>query len=164
MTFAYLCSVTFLKRFLSQVLCSTIEIEQRIWLRRKWIKQTALINHCGILRISSASSYEKLEYSLDGANAVLLDDNILQDGAGHQPIFQIQLDPNQQIDNVTSLTFRLLSSEDIRQWVAALSRCELLLFGCCNKDHSRSVTHSEEVAGSTRAKHHICQQAIKTSI
>ena len=101
-------------------------MEQRIWLRRKWLRQSALIDASGILKISSAAVYQRLEYSLHGAVAVLFDGNDVEpqseEGETQQPMFQIKLDPKLQIDNNMILTFRLISSDDIRPWVHALNR------------------------------------------
>jgi hypothetical protein len=101
-------------------------MEQRIWLRRKWLRQSALIDASGVLKITSASVYERLEYSLHGAVAVLFDGNDvdpnIDEGEAQQPMFQIKLDPKLQIDNNMILTFRLISSDDIRPWVHALNR------------------------------------------
>jgi hypothetical protein len=101
-------------------------MEQRIWLRRKWLRQSALIDASGILKISSAAVYQRLEYSLHGAVAVLFDGNDVdpqsEEGETQQPLFQIKLDPKLQLDDNTILTFRLISSNDIRPWVRALNR------------------------------------------
>jgi hypothetical protein len=109
-----------------QAFTGTVEMEQRIWLRRKWLRQSALIDASGVLKITSASVYERLEYSLHGAVAVLFDgidvDPNIDEGEAQQPMFQIKLDPKLQIDNNMILTFRLISSDDIRPWVHALNR------------------------------------------
>jgi hypothetical protein len=116
-----------------QAFTGTVELEQRIWLRRKWLRQSALIDASGILKITSANVYEKLEYSLHGAVAVLFDgidvDPNSEEGATKQPMFQIKLDPKLQIDDNTILTFRLTSSDDIRPWIHALNR-QVMISSC----------------------------------
>ena len=74
-----------------------------------------------MLKISSASVYEKLEYCLCGATAVLIVGDQSDDGS-QQPTIEIKLDPSTQIEHITVLSFRLLSMDDISSWVAALSR------------------------------------------
>jgi hypothetical protein len=75
-----------------------IEMEQRIWLRKKWLRQSALIETSGILKISSAAVYQRLEYSLHGAVAVLFDgidvDPQREEGETLKPLFQVKLDPS----------------------------------------------------------------------
>ena len=108
----------------------TIELEQRIWMRRKWTRQTARLDACGLLKISSASIYEKLEYNLRGATAVFMDGDRIDIGTGQQPNVQITLDPRLQIDNVAVLSFRLISMDDLALWAVELSRQSEHIFVC----------------------------------
>jgi hypothetical protein len=98
-----------------------VELEQRVWLRRKWVRQSARIDETGILKVSSTYVHEKLEYNLCGAIAVFLTGDLAHKGDG-QPILQIKLNPKFQFVNTPILSFRLLSTDDIGLWAAALSR------------------------------------------
>jgi hypothetical protein len=104
-----------------QVFTGTVELEQRVWLRRKWVRQTARIDETGILKVSSTYVHEKIEYNLCGAIAVFLTGDLAQNGGG-QPVLQIKLNPKFQFVNIPILSFRLLSTDDIGPWAAALSR------------------------------------------
>ncbi len=105
-----------------------MELEQRVWLRRKWVRQIARIDETGILQVSSTYVHEKLEYNLSGAIAVFLTGDLAHKGDG-QPILQIKLNPKFQFVNTPILSFRLLSTDDIGLWAAALSR--YVFFCCC---------------------------------
>ena len=121
----------------------TIEVEQRIWLRRQWRRQIAVIEAPGLLKISSSSVYDKLEYSLSGAVAVLQDGCQSNDGITQPPMFHIKLDPSAQAEGVAVISFRLISVNDIMPWLEALSRHALFYFAAI-KDFlctfNRSVT------------------------
>ena len=83
-----------------------------------------------MLKISSASIYEKLEYNLRGATAVFMDGDRIDIGTGQQPNVQITLDPRLQIDNVAVLSFRLISMDDLALWAVELSRQSEHIFVC----------------------------------
>ena len=97
-------------------------MEQRVWFRLKWVRQTAMIDSHGLLNISSSSRYDKLQYSLFGAKAVLIDADTRSNGTEEPPTIQVFLDPRKQIDGAAIVTFRLASSADVGPWVLALSR------------------------------------------
>ena len=103
-------------------------MEQRIWFRKKWLRQSAVIEAPGLLKISSASLHERLEYNLTGASAVFVQDSN-SDETDQHPLIQIKLDPKLQIQSVPFMTFRLLSAEDIPPWVEAFSR-QYAIFLC----------------------------------
>ena len=102
-------------------------MEQRVWLRQKWTRKVAMLDGSGVLKISSSSVYDKLQYSLAGGQAVLIEENPSENGHRPPPRFQIKLDPSLQLDSLEGtsiLTFRLLSADDVVPWIRALSWCE----------------------------------------
>ncbi len=116
-----------------QVFSGWVEIEQRVWLRLKWIRQFAMISPAGLLKISSQSLYDKRQYQLAGAQAVLIEGAALEaavpaNGAAHHaPRLQIRFNPALQLEGFVTITLQLLSADDVGSWVRALSRCPLLL-------------------------------------
>jgi hypothetical protein len=104
-----------------------VEMQQRVWMRLKWIKQIAMITPDGLLKISSTSIYDKCEYQLAGAQAVIIDGLGQKPDSGAQecaaPKLEIRFDPTLQLEGVAIVTFRLLSVDDIGPWTRALSRC-----------------------------------------
>ena len=101
-------------------------MEQRVWMRHKWIRHFAMITPAGLLRISSRSFYDKREYQLAGAQAVIIDGAALEPATGSEgpaPRIQIRLNPALQLEVAGNITLRLLSSDDIGSWILALSRC-----------------------------------------
>ena len=99
-----------------------VDVEQRVWLRLKWVRQYAAIDPSGFLRISTSSVHEKLQYNLTGARAVLCDADVWSNSKGQLPTIQIRLDPTKQEDGSTVVNFRLPSTSDIGPWLQALSR------------------------------------------
>ncbi len=60
--------VLYLNELIITLVCAGwIEMEQRVWLRLKWIRQFAMINLEGPLKISSRLLYANHEYLLAGA-------------------------------------------------------------------------------------------------
>jgi hypothetical protein len=104
-------------------------MEQRVWLRRKWTRRIAMLDGSGVLKISSSFVYDKLQYSLVGGLAVLIEDSgdrPSKNGHKPPPRFQIRLDPSLQFDSLEGtsiLTFRLVSADDVGPWIRALSWC-----------------------------------------
>jgi hypothetical protein len=92
-------------------------------MRRKWIRQFAMITPAGLLKISSKSPYDKCEYQLAGAQAVLIDGSALKSAGLHAAMFQIRFEPALQFEGAVTITFSIVSSDDIGPWVRALSRC-----------------------------------------
>ena len=105
-----------------QVLSSLVETEQRIWLRRKWTPQIAVIETSGMLMISSPSRYDKREYLLAGAQALLIDREATNAAAPLAPLVCIALNPSLQPDGTARVAFRLAAAADAVPWIAALSR------------------------------------------
>ena len=102
-------------------------MEQRVWLRHKWIRKVAMLDNSGVLNISSSSVYDKLQYCLAGGQAVLIEDGPSENGFQPHPSFQIKLDPTLQFDSLEGtsiLTFRLVSADDVGPWIRALSWCD----------------------------------------
>ncbi len=105
---------------MKQVLSSWVETEQRIWLRRKWTRQLAMVETSGLLMISSPSRYDKREYCLTGAQALLVEKGQIEDT--HAPLIRIALDPSLQLDGAACITFRLTSAADAAPWITTLTR------------------------------------------
>ncbi len=108
-----------------QVYSGWVEMEQRVWLRLKWIRHFAMIDPTGLLKISSHSFFDKCEYQLAGAQAVLIDGAALEPASGSErsaPRLQIRLNPTFQLEEAGTVTFRLLSTGDIGSWILALGR------------------------------------------
>ena len=103
-------------------------MEQRVWMRQKWIRKVAMLDSSGILKISSSSVYDKLQYCLTGGQAVLIEDGpSSKNGNQPPPRFQIRLDPSLQFDSLEGssvLIFRLISADDVGPWIRALSWCD----------------------------------------
>ena len=99
-----------------------VEIERRIWLRNKWIRQYAIIEASGMLMISSSVCYDKNLYRVNGGHAILIDSTADDEAAHIPPRIQIKLDPSLQMEGGGSVTFRLTSTEDLSPWIYALSR------------------------------------------
>ncbi len=100
-------------------------MEQRIWLRQKWTRKVAMLDGTGLLKVSSSSIYDKLQYYLSGGQAVIIDEDPADNGERRPPRIQIKLDPTVQLESLeggSAVIFRLLSEEDIGPWIQALSR------------------------------------------
>jgi hypothetical protein len=100
-----------------------VEIERRVWLRNKWIRQYAVIEASGMLMISSSVCYDKNLYRVNGGHAILIDSAPDENEAHTQPRIQIKLDPSLQMEGGGNVTFRLTSAEDVSPWIHALGRC-----------------------------------------
>ena len=102
-------------------------MEQRVWMRQKWTRKVAMLDSSGILKISSSSVYDKLQYCISGGQAVLIEEfasDSAQNGQLPPPRFQIKLDPSLQLDSLegkSALVFRLVSADDLAPWIRALS-------------------------------------------
>ena len=81
-----------------------------------------MVETSGKLMISSHSRYDKREYLLAGAKAVIIGKGAIDD-AGHQvPQISIALNPSLQLDGTTFISFRLTSAADATPWNTALAR------------------------------------------
>jgi hypothetical protein len=99
-----------------------VEIERRVWLRQKWTRQYAIIEASGVLMISSSVCYDKNLYRVNGGHAILIESSEVEEDR-IPPSIQIKLDPSLQMEEGSSVTFRLFSAEDVSPWIHALSRC-----------------------------------------
>ena len=90
-------------------------------MRLKWMRQFVMITPNGLLRISSASFYDRCEYLLAGAQAVIIEPASGSESSA--PEFKIRLAPALQTEGTIMVTFRLLSADDLGPWTRALSRC-----------------------------------------
>ena len=74
--------------------------------------------------ISSSVCYDKNLYRVNGGHAILIDSSEVEEDR-IPPSIQIKLDPSLQMEEGSSVTFRLFSAEDVSPWIHALSRCGL---------------------------------------
>ena len=127
---------------LLQAISGCIEVEERVWFRKKWVRQSAMISASGILKISSPSIHGKLQYELNGARAVLIHP---ADGQPKPPLIRIKLDPRLQTEAAEGVSFRLVSTDDIEPWASALSTCAppaeyRSTLGTANRETAATVT------------------------
>jgi hypothetical protein len=100
-------------------------MQERIWMRLRWTRQFAMITPAGLIKISSTSAYGKCEYWLAGAQAVIIDGQALDPAPCAEspaPKLEIRFDPKLHIEGAVTVTFRLLSNDDLGPWTSALSR------------------------------------------
>lgn len=80
-----------------------------------------MIDSTGLLKISSSSVYDKLQYRLIGAQAVIVDSTLsTHDGVTTPATIQIRLDPRLQLEGTLAVVFRLATRQDDELWSNAL--------------------------------------------
>jgi hypothetical protein len=81
-----------------------------------------MIDADGLLKISSSSVYDKLQYKLSGSQAVVIDNVAREDDdAEEAAMVQIKLDPRLQLEGAMAVVFRLPKKEDRDAWISVLS-------------------------------------------
>ncbi len=86
------------------------------------MRELAVVETSGKLMISSHSRYDRREYQLAGARAIIIDKGAVEDTAHQVPQIRIALNPSFQLDGTAFISFRLTSAADAAPWNTALAR------------------------------------------